>query len=663
MPDHRPPPTVSDLLLIAWQRRRLAGAVAAVLAAPALAYVLTRPPAYEASARLVVGETQSAASFQRDRESAREFALVNTYRELLTSPHLLRQAAEGAGLASELGRDPGETLARQLRVVVNRDSWVLTVIMRNAEPERAERLLAAVIEAFFARLRQNRSAVAGEDVRFMQEQLVEARRRLGEADTRCQRFRQETGIISGDVRDNHSYQRLVELQKLRVELDRRLGETRSIAEQVQAALRREAAQRPAQLLQIPAVTGDKAVADQQESLRALREREAQLGEKYLDKHPRLLEVRAQIKDREEALAAVTAQVAERLQSEFARLQRESSDLDARLVEAETAARVYRDNLNRLAMLDQELASRAEVVRHLTARAAEQEVTANLQALQISLADPPLAGGNPVGLPRAAQALMAAGGALVAGLLAALLADLLDRRVRGAAGLRRVSGRPVLGALPLLAQAPTPDGDLPPAFAEAVRHLRAALGFALKGGGAARVLVVAPVGTGDGASTTALLLATATAAAGERVLLVDANLRQPAQAGLLGFATEQPGLSSLLAGDPGVAPVQTRFMNLDLLGAGIVPPNPAELLHSHCLAEWLGQVRTDYDLIILDAPAAGELADALVLATCADGLLLAARHLRTTTTILDRALESMEPVAAKLVGMVLVGSPPEDQPTR
>ncbi|MCK6491698.1 MAG: Wzz/FepE/Etk N-terminal domain-containing protein, partial [Planctomycetes bacterium] len=347
MPDHRPPPTVSDLLLIAWQRRRLAGAVALALATPALAYVLTRAPAYEASARLVVGETQSAASFQRDRESAREFALVNTYRELLTSPHLLRHAAGAAGLASELGSDPGETLARQLRVVVNRDSWVLTVIMRNADPERAERLLGAVIEAFFARLRQNRSSVAGEDVRFMQEQLVEARRRLGEADTRCQRFRQETGIISGDVRDNHSYQRLVELQKLRVEHDRRLGETRSIAEQVQAALRREAAQRTAHLLQIPAITGDKAVADQQESLRALREREAQLGEKYLDKHPRLLEVRAQIKDREEALAAAAAQVAERMQAEYARLQRESADLDTRLVEAETAARVYRDNLNRL----------------------------------------------------------------------------------------------------------------------------------------------------------------------------------------------------------------------------------------------------------------------------------------------------------------------------
>lgn len=666
MPDSRPPPTVSDLLRTTWQRRRLAGAVSAALAAPALIWVAMQAPAYEASARLVVGDSQSAVSFQRDREPAREFALVNTYRELLSSPSLLRTAAESSGLAAELGgtagADPGELLGRRLRVTVNRDSWVLTAILRDADPARAEQQLAVVIDTFFDRLRQSRRSHAGEDVRFVQEQLVEARRRLAEADARSQRFRQETGIISADVRDNHSYQRMLEFQRQRVELDRRQGETRSVADQVQTALRLPAEGRTARLLQIPAIIGDKAVADQQEVLRTLREREAQLGEKYLEKHPRLLEVRAQIKDREAALSAAAEQVAERLNAENTRLQRESAELDTRLVEAETAARVYRDNLDRLALLDQELRSHEEVVRHLTTRAAEQEVTANLQSLQISLADPPTASSRPVGLPRSVKAMLILAGAVVAGAVAAILADLLDRRVRGSAQLGRIARRPVLGALPHLETMQAPDGDLPPAFAEAVRMLRTAVGFALPARETARILALAPVSGGDGCSHTAVFLATAAAAAGERVLLVDANLRQPALARLLALA-DAPGLAQLLAGEPGISPVGTRFMNLDLMGAGTRPDNPAELLSSHCLPEWLALVRPRYDLVIIDTPAAADLADAAVVAAHVDGVLLVARHLGTTGPAIDRAVDRLAPLAGKLVGAVLVDDRPDDAPTR
>lgn len=655
----RPPPTLGDLATIVWQRRRLAGMVTGILLVPGLAWVASQVRLYEASARLVVGESRKTVEFQRDGEGLREFALVNTYRELLESPGVLKSAVEASGAAAQApyagAAEPGAVLAARVRVLVNRDSWVLTIACKDEEPDRSERLLQALIDTLFARLRNQHHDHDNESGRFLLDQLAEARQRLAEANQREQEFRALTGVISSDPRENHAYVKMIELQRQRTDLDRRLTESQAQAAQITAAGRLPAAQRDETLQQLPGIAANPAVADQVQALRALREKKAQLGEKFLDKHPRMLEVNAQIADRVAAVADSAQQAAANLTNDYQRLRSESSELDTRLIEAENAARVYRDNLSRLAVLSQETRSREEVIHHLAARAAEQEVTANLDDLQLKLVDPPVAGAKPVGLPRLLMLVLAGAAAAITGAAVAVLADFLDRRLRGAAALARTLERPVLASVPLRPSGPQPV----PAFDEAIRTLRTNLKFTLPARRGV-VIAVAPVQRGDGATTIITQLALAIAAAGERVLLVDANLRHPGIAISDPHATGQGpgfGLSLLLAGEPGIAAVATPHANLHLLPAGALPPNPAELLNSHCLPEWLGQVRATYDLILIDGPALAEAADALIIADHCDGIVLVARDQVTITTEVDAARVILTPHATKLLGGVLNGVKP------
>ena len=119
----------------------------------------------------------------------------------------------------------------------------LTVACKHPDPARAEQLLTGLVEGFLARLRTSQRGNGAESVRFLQDQLTAERLRLAEANKREQEFRKLTGVISNDPRENHAYVRMQDLQRQRVDLDRKLTEAQALAEQVATALRLAEAER------------------------------------------------------------------------------------------------------------------------------------------------------------------------------------------------------------------------------------------------------------------------------------------------------------------------------------------------------------------------------------------------------------------------------------
>lgn len=258
--------------------------------------------------------------------------------------------------------------------------------------------------------------------------------------------------------------------------------------------------------------------------------------------------------------------------------------------------------------------------------------------------------------------------LGAALAFAVLRELLDQSVNSAEQAREIAGAPVIGTIP--ADPATPDRPLlvgearTSARAEAHRQLRTNLAF-LDSARSARVVVFTSPTDADGTSTVAANTALAFAEAGERVCLVEADLRHPAaldafaaQAGD-GLSADQlrgDGLSALLAGsatvDAVVRPWSNQGTSLDLLGAGDVPPNAAELLASPRLESAVAELRSRYDRVVIDAPALLPVADAAVLAATADGVVLVARAGRTTASQLQAARAALEPIRARVLGVVM-----------
>ena len=196
-------------------------------------------------------------------------------------------------------------------------------------------------------------------------------------------------------------------------------------------------------------------------------------------------------------------------------------------------------------------------------------------------------------------------------------------------------------------------DDPRSFgAEAYRVLRNNLHYANPDVPLLRILVTS-AGPGEGKSTTAANLAL-TMAQGERsVLLVEADLRRPSVHTLF-RQPGSPGLSSYLVGDALLAAVllKSAVANLSLVVSGPIPPNPAELLASRRMHEFLDTVAERFDIVILDSPPVLATSDACAVAPHVDGVLLVVDSGQTPQVALRRAKERIEAVRGRIIGAVL-----------
>ncbi|MHB8878786.1 MAG: polysaccharide biosynthesis tyrosine autokinase, partial [Myxococcaceae bacterium] len=269
------------------------------------------------------------------------------------------------------------------------------------------------------------------------------------------------------------------------------------------------------------------------------------------------------------------------------------------------------------------------------------------------------------LPVRPKVPMALGLALVLGLLGglglALLLELLDNSITGQADIEERLGVPFLGFVPTI-----PDDKLPAlgkrdlhihthpksSVAECCRAIRTNLLF-MTPDKPFKTLVVTSAGPQEGKSSSVINLGIAMAQSGNRVLLLDTDMRRPRLHKAFGVPNDF-GISSLILnqGSLDTAVKSTEVPGLFVLPCGPIPPNPAELLHTQVFAELLEKLTQKFDRVILDSPPIGAVADAVVLGTQADGVLLVVKAGHTSRDMAKRAVRSIQDVNAKLLGAIL-----------
>ena len=196
-----------------------------------------------------------------------------------------------------------------------------------------------------------------------------------------------------------------------------------------------------------------------------------------------------------------------------------------------------------------------------------------------------------------------------------------------------------------------------AAAEAYRALRMNLAFTSLDR-ALEIFVVSSPAVAGMSSDTAANLAVVLAQAGQRVCLVDADLRRPTLHEIFDVPQE-PGLTTFILSDSAaqsVAPVETAVSGLSLLPSGTLPPNPADILASKKMANLLEQLKGEADIVILQAPPVTVAVDASVLAAQTDGLLLVVRTGHTRRDRVEQAQELLERFRVRVLGTVLTDAP-------
>lgn len=294
---------------------------------------------------------------------------------------------------------------------------------------------------------------------------------------------------------------------------------------------------------------------------------------------------------------------------------------------------------------------AEIERPTTA--------AQVPSVAVRLVQPPILGEDPVWPPGLALTLPV--GAIIGflvGIAIAFALDVADTRVRDSSSLASAAELSDLGVVVRSSEDPTSVV----AFEESLRRVRANISF-MRVDKPPQILMVTSALEGEGKTTVSIGLADALASAGNRVLLIDADMRRPSAYHMLGLE-RNVGLSSALSGQIDFAETiqAARGGRFGFVASGPTPPNPSEMLGSSQLASMLSEARKRFQYIVVDTAPTLPVSDSLAASNAVDGVILVAHHQSSNITKTRAAAISLRSVNAPLLGSLLNGVPMTDRST-
>jgi succinoglycan biosynthesis transport protein ExoP len=404
-------------------------------------------------------------------------------------------------------------------------------------------------------------------------------------------------------------------------------------------------------------------------VQSLKERRSGLQAQYQDNlevykpgYPKMQQLQRQIDELTEEINRETASISGSVKARYEARVREQAKLQQRIREIKEEALALQDRSTDYETLRREVQTNRELYDGLLQRMKEVGVAAGVGENNVSIVDAatiPLAPYKP-SLTKNLAIAIALG--LFVGVGLAFLLETLDDTIKTAEDVERRIGAPVLSLIPHasfrehgIAEAEIPliaFKDPKSAVAEAVRSLRTSLLFSTAEG-APRILHFTSSKPGEGKTTTAISTAIAFAQAGGKVLLIDADLRNPSLHRAFSLPNAS-GLTNHLAGDAQPAEIAqpTQVVRLFTITSGPLPPNPVELLSTAKMVDLLSLSVERFDHVIIDGPPIIGLADALVLANLAKATIFVVEPGETRTKELEGAIKRLYQANARVLGAVL-----------
>ncbi|HEV7994196.1 MAG TPA: polysaccharide biosynthesis tyrosine autokinase [Gemmatimonadaceae bacterium] len=662
----------------------------------ALQVRLVRPVAVSRGALLADVHTDrdpGNARYRAERVSASQFSIRDSVgtaltvvgvNEALSLPGVKFRFTPAASRHQliELEVVPFDEAVEELRstVTIDRPDRAVNIIVvsyRTTDPRLARDVPNAIAARFIARRQKAGQTATRSTISFLRDQSSRMSVQLREAEDSLRDYRTREGLVSLPAQSSTQITRLAELQAQRGALE---TERSALARLVQLA-RDSAAKRPGDarpfrdVLAFPTLLRNESASQLLGSLNVIEDRRAELLSKRSPEDPdvKVLTVRAaELEDQlrrigETYLQGLTDQV---------------TSIDAALRKAEQRLETIPAQEARLAMLEREAKGYEEIYALLQSRLKEAEIAAAVQDGSVRVVDPAL-------LPRSAVAPRPAVNlsvALVVGMLlgvsAGLMRELTDKSVHSRDDVHGITRRPVLGLLPDIRPArglkrlggtarwrettafgtsavavAANQGDGGSAAREAFNGLQAKIGLALAPETHRTLIVTSPT-PGDGKTTVAINLAGTIARHGNRVLLIDADLRRGIVHTVFQLA-RSPGLSDVLSGAVDtVGAIRmvdvTDDRVLHVLACGTPNDDPAMVLAPAQMHALITQLALEFEWIIIDSPPLNVVADAALLGATGSGVLLVARAGVTSGDALAYATEQLHSVRAEIVGTILNG---------
>ena len=660
-----------EYIYVVLRRRRLVLAVFLGVAALATLRSLLTQPVYEASAQILIErDTPSVLTFKEvaQVDAARDDYYQTQYK-LLQSRALVRRVIESMDLlqdpefggprsaeeidavkAAAPGASPVmertiDAFVGRLKVVPIKSSRLVMVTFESFRPEMAAAVANKLSQLYIAQTLEFRYQTSSEAAQWLGQQIEDQKSKVEAADRALQKVKEQEGIVNIEERRTLLEQKLKELGTSLTTLRTERLEKEALYNQMRNAPNPE---------ELPEVMRSPLVQSLRIELAGLERMQAQLLERYLDQHPEVVKVRNQIQETRKKIAAESQRVIRAAENDY----KAAAAQEASVASALEGAKAEALDLSRRSVqydtAKREADAGKEVLNSLLSRHKQTDVAQELKNSNIRIVDPASIPRGPVRPQKTRDIGMGLALGLFLGIGLAFFLDYLDNTIKTPEDVRKQLAAPMLAVIPEVST-PTdvvikPGAETP--LADGYRLLRTSLSYSWPET-APRILLVTSTSAGEGKTVTSVNLALILASMGGKVLLVDCDLRRP-QSHVLLRSRKSPGLSDLLVGQvrPSEAIQRPTGTTLSVLAAGTRAPSPADLMTLQTMRTFLDGLRGFYDWIVLDTPPVGPVAEALILAPLADGVVVVVGAEMVPRNGVRHTLERVRDTGARLLGVVL-----------
>ncbi len=637
-------------------------------AAIGLAATLLTRPMYRAWVTLEANPPTVEILDEKKREVQTEgsYDFIATQVGLLSSRSLAERVAQDLNLASDpdyiaAGGDPASRLAAAtskvaggLTVITPETGQLIRFNYVDPSPQMAAKVANGVAESFISSGLQRKLEASAYARDFLQKQIAKTRTSLEASERALVAYAQAEGIINtgtGDTANSGGDVSSLQGESL-VALNKALSEATARRIQAQGALQ-----------QAQMASGSSEVT---EGTAALRQAKAALEAQYQEKrtlmkpdHPDMLSLKSQIDELDRQIARERAQVTSgrvnTLVADYRSAAAAENNLRGQVGGLKGSVLNLRGRSIQYNILQRDVDTNRGLYDALLQRYKEIGVgggVGNSPIMIVDRAEPPGAPYKP-SLPFNLFAGLLAG--LLAGVGTAFAMEYLNDTIKTREDVKAKLALACLGVVPkstgkgrLIDEFDDPSSPV----SEAYSAILAALRFSAENG-APKVLLVTSANPSEGKSSTSLALAQGYARRGEKVILIDADLRRPAFKGL----SNNHGITNLLTSSESISEhvIRTQHENLWLLTSGPIAPNPADLLSTPRFAEILKEASEHFDRVVIDGPPTLGLADASFLAAFAEHTMLVIEAGKTRTAAARTAIERIDASGSHIVGVALTKS--------
>lgn len=676
--------SLRDFLGIVRRRGLVIVGIATAVMVTTIYSTLKQKPVYESGFRLLVeplnNETvlQDIASGQNSNSS--QFSLdYESQIQVLKSPELITSIVKG--LQKSYPHLSYDSLINSLTIIRLGETKIIEVRYRSNNPREIKVVLNQLAHTYSKYSLKKRQTSLRQGLLFVEKQLMFMYQRVDQLQKELQVFRQKHNFTEPETQAQQIANQVGLLSQQRLDINQQLATARANLSSLN--------EQKGEL----AVLNDAAVY--QQLITQLRQLDTQIANestRFQEDNPTI----QNLKEKREKLLPLLRQEAQRyLDVKVAQVATEAEKLEVKSQELARAEQQLEEKRKQLPVLSRqytELQRKLQVANESLNRFLKTRETLQVQVAQTELPwqiiQAPVQPENPVSPDIKRGLTTGLIVSLLAGIGCAFLLEKLDNTYQSVDALKKKIKQPLLGIIPFerplqysssrVSKPKIPVGIVPDSLSKHIPGLGAiteqdSSNYSAKFLEALRVLytnlqllssdrpihsiVVSSSMAGDGKSTVAFHLAQIATAMGHKVLLVDADLRQPTIHTQLNLSNHW-GLSNLISTNLPVAEAirQPEFMSqLSVLTAGPVPPDPTKLLSSDKMKRLMADFHRTFDLIIYDTPSLVGLADASLLAPHTDGILLVVRMGKTPCSMLKRALENLKTSRMNVLGVIANGS--------